>query len=76
MQQKISGPTQQVLIFLCIMHQKCTRCTILQTGVPAQPPAVNAWLAQGKLAYHNREGVHNLTAFDWNNFIRFAKAAI
>jgi pimeloyl-ACP methyl ester carboxylesterase len=41
--------------------------------LPAQPPAVNKWLAQVKLGYHNREGVHNLTAFDWSNFIRFAK---
>jgi hypothetical protein len=44
-----------------------------QPALPASPPAVNQQQIIGKLGYHNREGIHNLTAFDWSNFIRFAK---
>ncbi|MEJ7675396.1 MAG: prolyl oligopeptidase family serine peptidase [Chitinophagaceae bacterium] len=36
------------------------------------PPAINHPIIRSFLGYHNREGIHNLTAFDWNNFIRFA----
>jgi hypothetical protein len=36
------------------------------------PPAINHAIIRSFLGYHNREGIHNLTAFDWNNFIRFA----
>jgi hypothetical protein len=40
--------------------------------LPAAPPAINTPFIHSCLGYHNREGIHNLTAFDWTNFVRFA----
>ncbi len=40
--------------------------------LPANPPAVNQPIIRSQLGYHNREGEHNLTAYDWSNFIKFA----
>ena len=37
-----------------------------------EPPPVNSPVIESKLGYHNREGVHNLTAYDWAQFIKFA----
>jgi hypothetical protein len=37
------------------------------TSPPPNTPVINS--AQG---YHLREGIHNLTAYDWANFIKFA----
>ena len=44
----------------------------LQSGLPDAPPAINTAIIKSPLAYHNREGSHNLTFYDWNNFIKFA----
>jgi hypothetical protein len=40
--------------------------------LPAAPPAINTPVIHSYLGYHNREGIHNLTVFDWTNFVRFA----
>ena len=37
-----------------------------------EPPAINSPIIYSFLGYHNREGSHNLTEYDWKNFIRFA----
>lgn len=44
----------------------------LKSALPKEPPAVDSAIIQSSLAYHNRTGKHNLTVFDWNNFIKFA----
>lgn len=44
----------------------------IKSNLPANPPGINQPINQSPLAYHNREGEHNLTAYDWNNFIQFA----
>lgn len=44
----------------------------LRSRLPANPPGINQPVIKSPLAYHNREGEHNLTAYDWNNFIQFA----
>jgi hypothetical protein len=40
--------------------------------LPTAPPAINTPVIHSYLGYHNREGIHNLTLFDWSNFVRFA----
>ena len=44
----------------------------MKSGLPAEPPGINQPLIYSPLGYHNREGEHNMTAYDWNNFIKFA----
>jgi hypothetical protein len=40
--------------------------------LPAEMPAVNAPVVSGKVAYHIREGKHNLLLQDWNFYMDFA----
>lgn len=35
-------------------------------------PDVNQALMKGKMAYHMRAGVHNVTQFDWDQYLKFA----
>lgn len=44
----------------------------LKSALPLHPPGINEPIINSPLAYHNREGVHNLTLYDWINFIKFA----
>ncbi|MCF2519318.1 alpha/beta hydrolase [Dyadobacter sp. CY351] len=45
-----------------------------RSKLPVNPPAINVPLSQPPLAYHNREGEHDMTAYDWGNFIRLMKS--
>jgi hypothetical protein len=42
------------------------------SALTPEPPAVNSPIIKSFLGYHNREGIHDLTVYDWTNFIRFA----
>jgi len=42
-------------------------------GLPVHPPRVNAPIIKAPFGYHNREGVHDMTEYDWKNFIALAK---
>ena len=41
-------------------------------SLPNEMPLVNDLLVQGPLAYHIREGGHDLTAFDWKRYLDHA----
>ena len=42
------------------------------SGLTPEPPPPNSPIIESFLGYHNREGTHDLTVYDWTNFIRFA----
>jgi pimeloyl-ACP methyl ester carboxylesterase len=44
----------------------------LKSNLPTNPPGINEPVIESPIAYHIREGEHNLTAYDWSNFIKFA----
>lgn len=44
----------------------------LKSNLPSTPPATNAAVETSILGYHNREGEHDMTLFDWTHFIQFA----
>ncbi len=43
-----------------------------KSALSSSPPPANNPIIQSVTGYHNREGIHNMTAYDWGNFIRFA----
>lgn len=40
--------------------------------LPQEPPAINRPITKSYMAYHNREGKHDLTSYDWRQFVLFA----
>ncbi|WP_291208948.1 prolyl oligopeptidase family serine peptidase [Dyadobacter sp.] len=45
----------------------------IQSGLPKDPPGIDKPVIGSHFGYHNREGEHNMTVYDWGNFIRFAR---
>lgn len=43
-----------------------------RAALPAEPPAANMPIIHSVLGYHQRAGIHDLTKYDWSNFIQFA----
>lgn len=52
--------------------QQVYRLYGFKTSLPEEMPAVNRQLIRSAAGYHIREGEHNMTPFDWQQFIRFA----
>ncbi|RZK47651.1 MAG: acetylxylan esterase [Pedobacter sp.] len=44
----------------------------IKTNLSENPPAINEAIIATQTGYHNREGKHDMTSFDWNRFIQFA----
>ena len=44
----------------------------IKTNLPAQMPEVNHQIIRPHMGFHNREGKHNMTPYDWQQFIDFA----
>jgi hypothetical protein len=44
----------------------------LKSALPKEAPAIDKPIIESPLAYHNRTGQHDLTVYDWTNFIKFA----
>ncbi|HET9280024.1 MAG TPA: hypothetical protein VFN95_17640 [Flavitalea sp.] len=53
--------------------QKVYDLYLKPSGLTPDPPPPNTPIIKSFLGYHNREGSHDLTVYDWTNFIRFAK---
>lgn len=45
----------------------------IRAELPKEQPGINVPVMGKHFGYHNREGEHNMTAYDWANFIRFAR---
>jgi len=43
-----------------------------RSALTVELPGINSPIIYSFLGYHNREGSHNLTEYDWKNFIRYA----
>jgi hypothetical protein len=46
----------------------------IKTNLPPEMPDVNEQIIRPHMGFHNREGKHNMTPYDWQQFIRFADA--
>ncbi len=44
----------------------------IETNLPAEMPEVNEQIIRPHMGFHNREGKHNMTPYDWQQFINFA----
>ncbi len=44
----------------------------LESKLPQRPPAIDTPIVSPPIGYHNREGIHDLTKYDWARFLEFA----
>ena len=59
--------------FLSLKHaEKVYALYNKHSALPPEPPAIGEAIIHSPLGYHNRDGEHNMTVYDWTNFIKFA----
>jgi len=46
----------------------------IETNLPEKMPEVNQQIILPHTGFHNREGKHNMTPYDWQQFVKFADA--
>ena len=46
----------------------------IETNLPTEIPGVNVSIIRPHMGYHKREGKHNMTIYDWQQFINFANS--
>lgn len=46
----------------------------IETSLPVEMPDVNIQVIRPHMGFHNHEGQHNMTPYDWQQFIKFANA--
>ena len=44
----------------------------IETNLPSEFPDVNEQVIRPTMGFHNREGKHNMTPYDWQQYINFA----
>lgn len=44
----------------------------IETNLPSEMPEVNKQIIRPHMGFHNREGKHNMTPYDWQQYIKFA----
>ncbi len=44
----------------------------IETNLPSELPNVNKQIIRPIMGFHNREGKHNMTPYDWQQYINFA----
>ncbi len=44
----------------------------INANLPSEMPQVNEQIISQQVGFHNREGKHNMTPYDWQQFIKFA----
>ncbi len=44
----------------------------INTNLPSEMPEVNQQIIHPHMGFHNREGKHNMTPYDWQQFMKFA----
>jgi hypothetical protein len=52
--------------------EKVYRLYGLSSALPTEIPPIDTPIINPPMGYHNREGKHNLTEYDWSNFLKFA----
>lgn len=61
--------------FLAMKHAEPVFALYKQKSkLPQEPPAVDTPFTLPPLGYHNRTGKHDLTFYDWAQFVKFANA--
>ena len=59
--------------FLSLQHaEEVYELYGVKSSLPIHPPGINQPIYSSRLAYHNREGIHDLTTYDWRRFIEYA----
>lgn len=46
----------------------------IETNLPSDLPDINKQIIRPTMGFHNREGKHNMTPYDWQQYINFAES--